>query len=208
MVSNNSATICHNLDSLRPSEPKTTLKAAFISFFAQNGALFGSSLLFLPINTVPSVLIPQHWWKFASSTVWMGSQVVSNPVYKVCKWTNGYLRRFQDIYILPCGYEVFWFAIPTKHLSNGVLLLQNPCFHPLLGFPSCWSVTLWQWCEMCAEVQECLMTWERQSHQAAAHTDGKSNNWRWLKLSEAIFGVSKSNAGSMKPVTLKHSCSW
>ena len=84
-VSNNSVTICHNPDPLRPSEPKTTLKVPWqclYPFSIKNGALFGSSLLFLPINTTPSVLIPQHWWKFASNTVWMGSQVVSNPVYE------------------------------------------------------------------------------------------------------------------------------
>lgn len=133
-VSNNSTTTCHNPDPLCPSKPKTTLKVPWwcsLFFSLKNGALFGSSLLFLPKITALSVLIPQHWWKFALSTVSMGSrEFFPIPVYesiisrmhicKVCKWTHGYLHRFQDIYILLCWYEVFWFAIHTKCLSNGV----------------------------------------------------------------------------------------
>ena len=45
-------------------------------------------------------------------------------VCKVCQRTHSCLHRFQDIYILLCGYEVFCFVIPTKHSSNGLLLLH------------------------------------------------------------------------------------
>ena len=85
-VSNNSTTTCHNPDPLCPSKPKTTLKVPWwcsLFFSLKNGALFGSSLLFLPKITALSVLIPQHWWKFALSTVSMGSrEFFPIPVYE------------------------------------------------------------------------------------------------------------------------------